>query len=311
MNLISRSLVIVPTFNAAQHLPSLIAALSAQGLQPSQILFVDSSSSDETAKICRSFGANVVVIPQSQFNHGGTRRFAADWGSVYEFLIYLTQDALPVGSTSLANLLSAFSDPSVGLAYGRQQPRPEANPIERHARLRNYPESSEIRSLDDRIQYGVKTTFCSDSFAAYRRDALAAVGGFPPDTLFAEDQIVAGRMLLAGWKIAYVATASVIHSHDYTVTQDFKRYFDAGVFHARNKWLLDSFGHAEGEGLRFVRSELRYLWEHGPLLIPSALIRTLAKYIGYRLGRIEQKLSTRTKRKISMAAYYWRDKDSA
>ena len=78
------------------------------------------------------------------------------------------------------------------------------------------------------------------------------------------------------------------------------------MFHSRNQWLRDIFGAAEGEGARFIRSELSYLWDHAPGQIPSALVRTGAKYLGYRLGRMEARLSTRTKRALAMQKYYWR-----
>lgn len=189
---------------------------------------------------------------------------------------------------------------------GRQLPRPCARGIERHARLVNYPpEICEVRSLEDRGRLDIKTVFCSDSFAAYRATALESVGGMPESAFFAEDQIVAGRMLMSGWKIAYRGDAKATHSHRYSITQDFKRCFDIGVFHARNRWLLETYGKAEGEGFRFVKSELQYLWatDKGQLL--SAIIRTFAKYAGYRLGFLEQHMTASVKKRLSMAPYYW------
>jgi rhamnosyltransferase len=299
--------VIIPTLNAEKHLAAQLPALARQCLPPSAFLIVDSSSRDATREIYREFGAGVVQIDQASFNHGGTRRYAASLRPDAELVIMMTQDAIPASPDSFAKLLAAFADDEVGLAYGRQLPRPRSRAIERHARIVNYPEESATRVLADRKRLGVKTTFCSDSFAAYRRAALEQVGSFPEDALFAEDQVVAGRMLLNGWRIAYQAEATVIHSHEYSIGQDFTRYFDAGVFHSRNPWLIESFGRAEGEGLRFVKSELRYLAKEEPQSIPSALARTLAKYLGYRIGQMEAKLPLELKRKLSMQPFYWRD----
>jgi len=224
-----------------------------------------------------------------------------------QFLIFMTQDAIPSCPDAFRLLLKAFGDSKVGMAYGRQLPRPQARAIERHARLANYPDAGlELRSLGDRKRYGIKTVFSSNSFAAYRRQALVAVGGFPDDALFAEDQVVAGRMLMSGWNLAYVGGACVTHSHAYSVKQELQRYFDVGVFHARNRWLLDSFGRAEGEGLRFVKSEMKYLLKHEPLSIPAALTRTFAKYLGYALGRFERFWPATLKSRISMSPSYWR-----
>ena len=229
--------VVIPTLNAGPYLAELLPALAAQGLATAQFLVVDSESTDTTCEAFRAFGATVVGIERRTFNHGGTRQRAVEMRPDAAVVVMLTQDAIPQGGDALRRLVGAFVDPTVGMAYGRQLPRSVARGIERHARLMNYPLQSETRSLDDRRTVGVKTVFCSDSFAAYRVEALTAVGGFPDDAFFAEDQLVAGRMLMEGWRIAYRGDAEVVHSHGYTVAEEFRRYFDVGVFHGRNRWL--------------------------------------------------------------------------
>ncbi len=131
------------------------------------------------------------------------------------------------------------------------------------------------------------------------------VGGFPRNVIFGEDMVTAARLLLAGYKIAYAAEACAYHSHAYTKRQEFKRYFDIGVLHSRERWLLDEFGPANGEGKRFVRSELRYLLQQGMWQIPSALIRTGIKFLGYRLGRMEARFTPSVKRQLSMQPRFW------
>jgi rhamnosyltransferase len=269
-------------------------------------MIMDSSSTDGTAELAYAEGFRVYSVPVTEFNHGGTRQLAVDLLPEAEVLVFLTQDALLKSRESIAALLKAFEDPGVGAAYGRQLPRMDAEPIGAHARLFNYPERSGIRALNSRRDMGLKTIFISNSFAAYRRTALLGVGGFPNGVIFGEDTITAARLLLGSWKIAYVAEAQVYHSHSYTWMQDFKRYFDIGVLHARESWLLKEFGSAGGEGGRFVRSELNYLWPRHWRLIPSALIRTVLKLLGYRLGRIEKKLSLGWKRRLSMHRGFWK-----
>lgn len=302
----ARISVVIPTLNAGPYLADLLAALARQGLDPAQFLVMDSQSTDDGPAAFRAFGATVVEIERRTFNHGGTRQRAVEMRPDAEIVVMLTQDAIPQTPDALRRLVAAFSDATVGMAYGRQLPRTIARGIERHARLMNYPARSEVRGFDDRVKAGVKTVFCSDSFAAYRTAALAAVGGFPEDAFFAEDQLVAGRMLMEGWRIAYCSDAEVIHSHGYTIAEEFRRYFDVGVFHGRNRWLIDTFGSAEGEGMRFIRSELRYLaqYDRGQLL--SAVVRTLAKYAGYSMGAHEAQLPNHWKRRLSMQPFYWR-----
>ena len=297
--------VIIPTLNAASEWPSLTKAINAQGIAPRQVLIVDSESTDGTPRAARNCGYRVEEIQRAKFNHGGTRQWALQFFPHAEIVLFFTQDAIPVTGDSIKKLLAAFNDPTVAAAFGRQLPRESAGAIEGHARLYNYPEISGVRSLATRETMGIKTIFLSNSFAAYRRSVLDEVGGFPSHVILGEDTIVAARLLLRGWRVAYVADASVYHSHPYSCVEEFKRCFDTGVLHSRESWMLEEFGKASGEGLRFVRSELSYLSRHNPALIPAALWRTLLKYAGYRLGRLESRLSPGLKRRLSMHHRFW------
>jgi len=296
--------VIVPTLNAAKDWPRFAPAL-LKCVRPEQVLVVDSESTDTTMELARAAGFQLRSIARAKFNHGGTRQMAAEMLPNAELLVYMTQDAVLADANALTELLAVFDDPDVGAACGRQLPRPGAEAIEIHARNFNYPAISQIRSLDSREQLGIKAAFLSNSLAAYRRSALMAVGGFPTNVIFGEDTITAARMLLAGYKVAYVAEARAYHSHPYTWMQELKRYFDIGVLHSREHWLLEEFGQASEEGKRFVQSELLYLWQNNVGQIPAALMRTLGKLIGYRLGRIENRLSTGVKRHLSMHPKFW------
>ena len=296
--------VIVPTLNAATDWPRFASALS-RCVPPGQVLIVDSESTDGTVELARASGFQVHSVPRAEFNHGGTRQEATQLSSDSEILVFMTQDAVLASPDSLTKLLAAFDNPRVVAAYGRQLPRPQAGAIEAHARSFNYPSTSDLRDLKSRDRLGFKAIFISNSFAAYRRAALMTVGGFPSDVIFGEDTITAARLLLANFEIAYVAEACVYHSHAYSCTQDFKRYFDIGVLHNRENWLLENFGKASGEGKRFVHSELSYLLKWDPKQIPSALVRTGLKLIGYRLGRMEALLTPSIKRQLSMHSRFW------
>lgn len=297
--------IVVPTLDAALDWPHL-SRLGEGGVPPEHVLIVDSSSSDGTPELARTAGFRVHTIARDQFNHGGTRQLAAELLPGAEILVLLTQDTVLLDGDAIKKLLNAFTDPNVAAAFGRQLPRSKATPIEAHARLYNYPGRSESRTLASRERFGIKSIFLSNSFAAYRRDALMSVGGFPKHVIFGEDTVTAAKLLLAGWKIAYVAEAQVHHSHSYTWLQEFRRYFDIGVLHSRESWLIEEFGSAGNEGSRFVRSQLNYLWPRHVELLPSALIRTALKFGGYRLGRIERKLSLKWKQRLSMNRQFWR-----
>ena len=309
--LIDRSLVavIVPTCNAEKHWAALCGGLRRQGIPAGQVLIVDSSSDDRTAELAQREGYRLHRIERKDFNHGGTRQLAlglVPWASL---VIYLTQDAVLATPDSLDLLLSAFEDSRVAAAYGRQLPRPGAGPIEAHARLFNYPPHSEVRDYESRHTLGIKAAFLSNSFSAYRIRELQDVGGFPSDVIMAEDAIVAGRLLLAGWKTAYVAEAKVYHSHPFTIREELQRYFDTGVYHSQQHWLRERFGEPEGEGKRFVLSELAYLIPRHLQLVPYALFRTAFKAVGYQLGLHKAALGAGLSRRLSYHKTYW-DKPS-
>jgi rhamnosyltransferase len=297
--------VIIPTFNARKHWAALRDGLRMQGISASQVLIVDSSSDDGTRDLARAEGYQIHRIDRCDFNHGGTRKLAMQLVPWATLVVYLTQDAVLARPDSLDLLLEAFEDRQVAAAYGRQLPRPGAGPIEAHARLFNYPAQSDVRDFDSRHTLGIKAAFLSNSFSAYRVQELIAVGGFPSEVIMAEDAIVAGRMLLAGWKTAYVAEAQVYHSHPFTLAQEFQRYFDTGVYHRQESWLTESFGEPAGEGRRFVLSELAYLFPNHAHLLPYALLRTALKVVGYELGRHKTRLGTGLARRLSYHKGYW------
>jgi rhamnosyltransferase len=295
----------IPIRNAARFAARQISAIECQTIRADRSIVIDSESSDGSPEFFREAGFEVVRIGQQTFDHGGTRNLGMSLAPEANIHVFLTQDAIPYGERCFEALVQRFEDPLVAVSYGRQLPRDNAGPVERHARLFNYTEANMTRSLPSAAALGIKAIFNSNSFAAYRREALDVVGGFPARTIMGEDQISAGRLLLAGWSIAYAGDAAVIHSHGYGLREEFRRYFDIGVFHQRNRDLLSNFGSAGSEGLRFIRSELGYLLRHAPAHIPEAWARTVFKFIGYRLGRCEAVLPRLLKMRLAMQSKYF------
>lgn len=239
------------------------------------------------------------------FDHGGTRTEAGK-SAQGDILIYMTQDALPCDRHSIGNIVRIFEDQKLAAAFGRQLPYPDASAFGAHLRLFNYPETPYIRSLSDKTIYGIKTPFLSNSFAGYRKSALDEISWFREKLILGEDTYAGAKLLLAGYKIAYVPDAMVYHSHNYTVLQELKRYFDIGVFHTSEQWLIEEFGKADGEGKRYVRSAFDFLMKNRKYyLIPEFVIRTVLKYVGYTLGRHYDRLPNSMIRKLSRHEYFW------
>ena len=299
-------LVIIPVYNPDDKFKRLLNMLQRQSLNNLSILLIDSGTQHEYKKYIKGELQFIIKeIASCDFNHGGTRQLGINMYPDKDIYLFLTQDAVLADENAVEHLMKCFEDKAVGCAFGRQLPYEDASFFSRIARLNNYRDKSYVYSYNDRVKYGMKTCFISNSYAAYRKEAMCAVDGFPTHTILGEDMCVAAKMLICGWKVAYDADSQVYHSHNYSICQEFKRYFDIGVFHAREKWICETFGRAEGEGMKFIKKELQIILHENPLLLVHMIARDGMKFIGYRLGKIEKFIPVILKRKISMTRRFW------
>ncbi|HLW20541.1 MAG TPA: glycosyltransferase [Cyclobacteriaceae bacterium] len=298
--------IYIPTLNAGQKWQETITMLRRQTFPVSRTIIIDSGSTDGTLSQNFIQGFDVLHLDKRDFDHGGTRHMAVEKFPDADIYLFLTQDAIPADEQVIENMVRAFElNPKLGMVYGRQLPHRGAKPLEAHARLFNYPAESQVKSLEDAGTYGIKTISCSNSFAAYRRTAYWEAGGFPSGTILGEDVIIAGRMLLKGWQKAYLAEASVYHSHDYSLKEEFRRYFDIGVFHSSNSWIFDHFGRAESEGLKYLKSEMNYIFKNNVAVLPKSATSILCKWLGYKMGLNYNKLPLAVNKRLSMHKAYW------
>lgn len=274
--------IIIPTYNAGKEFEKLALMIKKQTVNINQVLVIDSTSTDETVKIANKYGFTVEIIPKSEFGHGKTRQYALEKVTT-EIVVFLTQDSLLYDEFSVEKLVQCLvSDKEIAAVYGRQMPYENTGILGRFARLYNYPPISKINNFDDIKERGIKTAFLSDSFSAYKKTLLNKIGGFP-DVNFGEDTYVAAKLLMNGYKTAYCAEAKVYHSHDYSLIEQYKRNKEIGKFHRQEKWLLETFGKAEGEGLKFIVNEVKYLVKNGKFYyLPIAFLHNVVKYLGYK-----------------------------
>ena len=176
--------VIIPTRNGAETLPALLGKLTAQTVAIDELLIVDSQSSDDTIQIAKQYNAQIVTIPQSEFDHGATRNMMAKRASG-DLLVFFTQDAVPLHSDILERLTAPFyTDGKICISYGRQLPNLDASLFAAALRAFNYPEDSVVRSFTDRSRLGIKTVFVSNSCSCYKKALLAEIGYFPDSLIF-------------------------------------------------------------------------------------------------------------------------------
>jgi len=274
--------IVIPTYNATRNLSELLQSINKQNISK-EVIVIDSSSSDGTNDIARSFGANVLSINKEEFGHGKTRNLAAS-NAKGEIIVFLTQDCVLAGNDAISGLIESLKKERIAAVYGRQIPREGAIPTEKFARLYNYPEEPIMKGREQVEEMGIKTFFFSNVFSAIRRKEFEEIGGFPENVIMFEDMLFAAKLIERGYRIAYVPEAKVIHSHDYSLVQQLRRYYQAGVSFQRNPWFMRYAG-SNKEGITFLKKEIKFLFKQKKYLwILYAMLEAICKYTGYTLG---------------------------
>lgn len=299
--------VIIPAYHPGKEFATLIKRLEKQSVSIHRIIVMNTEESmwnKEWEKL--SDAMEVHHLTKEEFDHGGTRARAAELSDA-DVMVFMTQDAMPADRELLAELLKALDqEENIAAAYARQLPNAECSFVERYTRAFNYPDTSLVKTKADLDKYGIKTFFCSNVCAAYKKDIYEKQGGFVRRTIFNEDMIYAGGLIQAGYGIAYVAEARVIHSHNYNCMQQFHRNFDLGVSQAEHPEIFEGVP-SEGEGMRLVKKTLAYLIHSGRIwLIPGFVLQCAGKYAGYLAGKKFRKLPKKFILWCTMSPNYWK-----
>ena len=299
--------VIIPAYHPGKEFATLIKRLEKQSVPIHRIIVMNTEESmwnKEWEKL--SDVMEIHHLAKSEFDHGGTRAQAAELSDA-DVMIFMTQDAMPADRELLAELLKALEqDENIAAAYARQLPNAECSFVERYTRAFNYPDRSAVKTKKHMDQYGIKTFFCSNVCAAYKKDIYQKQGGFVRRTIFNEDMIYAGGLIQAGYGIAYAAEAKVIHSHNYNCMQQFHRNFDLGVSQAEHPEIFEGVP-SEGEGMRLVKKTLSHLVRSEKIwLIPGFVMQCAGKYAGYLAGKNFRRLPKKFVLWCTMSPNYWK-----
>ncbi len=313
--------VIIPVYRPGRQFLKLIKRLNAQTLSPSRIIVMNTVEEyfDELIAGTDFYEKypNVEVhhLKKEEFDHGGTRRKAVRLSSAPVFVM-MTQDAIPADDHLLEKLTESLEEglkesagaakigadgaakaagsssksPVIAVAYARQLADDKCGVLETASREFNYPAKSMTKTSADIKKLGIKTYFCSDVCAAYRRDLYDRVGGFISKAIFNEDMIFAAAAIARGYGVRYEADAKVIHSHNYSNSQQLHRNFDLGVSQCDHPEVFANVP-SEGEGGRLVKfTTSKLIKEKRGFLLPHFYIQCASKLIGYKLGKNYKKL---------------------
>ncbi|MBQ7934174.1 MAG: glycosyltransferase family 2 protein [Lachnospiraceae bacterium] len=304
--------VIIPIYKPGKELFRLLDMLEKQTKSVNRIILMNTEESNFEPLIYgtdfwnRYKNVQVFHLSKKEFDHGRTRHMGVQKSDADVFVM-MTQDAMPTDEYLIENLTSPLSG-QIAVSYARQLPGEHSDALERVSRSFNYPPESMTKGMVDLERLGIKTYFCSNVCAAYRREIYEELGGFIRHTIFNEDMIYAAGAVRAGYSIAYVAEATVVHAHNYTCMQQLRRNFDLGVSQADCPRVFKDVK-SESEGKRLVQvagQQLREQRAWGKLL--HFYMQCAFKYAGYLLGKHYALLPMPLVLKITMNREYWNKK---
>ena len=302
--------VIIPLYKPGKELFTLLDKLDSQSVPVHEVILLNTEEKYfeqliyGTRFLEKYQNIKVYHVSKREFDHGGTRRMGVKKSSA-DIFVMMTQDAMPADDNLIEQLTEPLRD-QVAVSYARQLPREDCTPVECYTRDFNYPAQSRIKSAEDLKILGIKTFFCSNVCAAWRREKYLELGGFVKHTIFNEDMILAGTMIKQGGKIAYCAKAKVIHSHNYSAFQQFHRNFDLAVSQTMYPEVFGGI-RSESEGIKLVKKSLSYCIKIGkPWLMIQVVTQSAGKLLGYKMGQRYRSLPMWLILRCTMSPSFWR-----
>jgi len=293
--------IIIITRNAGAIFKNVLTNVFEQDYEEYEVIVIDSSSDDNTVNIAKQFPVKIIVIDQKDFGHGKTRNFGAKIAKG-NFLIFLTQDAVPRNNSWLTGLIKDLNDKKIAGVYGRQIARDDAVPMEKFFYFKMYHDEKIVWNKNN-VKYN--EIIFSNANSAVRKKFLLE-NPFPEEILMSEDMEWALIMIDKGFNILYRPLAIVNHSHDTSTKNLFKRYFDFGVSHSEIGNTKNKLKYA-GAGFSIFMGTLKYLIVKGQMTwIPKAFLYYFVKFSGLILGRNHKYIPKILKIRLSAYKWYWK-----
>ncbi len=283
--------IIIPTKNGGERYQRVLEALFSNALEGGfEVIVIDSGSTDNTLDITRRYPARLYEIAPREFGHGRVRNYGAELAQG-EFLVYLTQDAIPASGEWLRTLLQAFTlADNVAGVFSRQLPDGR-NPMESFFLQHTYGEKRIIRSLSPGQGPSVtlKDIFFSNVGSAIRRAVWEQIP-FREAISMSEDQEWSKKALLTGYQTVYEPAAGVYHSHNYTLPTIFKRNYASGhsLKGIAEERLWPSLTHV----IFYLNAEASYIIKKsGCAKLPHMVVYELARHLGFVAGNIVARIT--------------------
>lgn len=275
--------IICPLYNAEEYIKVLDNSLKIQeNVDICKISYILTESKDKTEMILKELDAEYTILKKEEFSHSLSReRIAMQSNS--DILVFITQD-IDIRSTNwLHELIKPIKDKEAEATFSRQLTK--YNNIEKYTREKNYPNESYVVSKKDVENLGLRAFFFSDASSAIKTTIFKKLNGYDGKKIpISEDMYIAYKIIMNGYRIKYCSNSIIYHSHNFTLKQLYKRYYDTGKFFKQNSYLDKHGTNKAGGGLALYILK-RAVQEKDFKTLIKFLPNMLVRYLGLELGK--------------------------
>ncbi len=211
--------VIIRSHNDESIIRRTLTALCSQKTSAElELLSFDDASTDGTLAIIKEF-PQIRIVPHDGLPYNPGRVLNRAVGEATgDIIVFNNSDAIPQHDNCLEELTRPLNNPRVGVTFGNQLSRPDAFVLVKKDNLRAFGDGTVAAQWFH--MFSLVSSAC--------RMEVAKKFPFDPAFQYSEDIEWSFRIKNAGFKIVYAAGAEVEHSHNYTVPQLKKRFYNEG-----------------------------------------------------------------------------------
>jgi len=225
--------VVIPTKNGGPDFEYTLEKIRSQdGIKEIETIIIDSGSLDDTVKLAEKFDATVYCIKPEDFNHGETRNYGAE-KATGDYILFMVQDAIPIGDHWLYNMVKVLeNDDEIAAVTCRQVPRSDADLFACFSLWNHY---KALNFFEDRISSPTKNFSLLSPLDKRKLAGLENVSCLIKRNIFndlkfekiqyAEDLELGLRILDNKFKIAFLYSVGIIHSHNRIPSYFLKRAY--------------------------------------------------------------------------------------